>query len=329
MTTTRNPEKTWLRRSPTVAMVGDERLSRLTAQAGQKLGIDVKLLRPDKPQPNEYDVISCCGAANNTTYLESMAAAGHTVRPSLKALELRSSNPLARETLLRLGFHVRSDCGNGDPMPEHPQLPIATLADRRLVVVLVARRPSGWTANYPVAEDVRESPAGPATVVPARISEGVTDLVTATAKSIVDGLNANGIFAVRMLVSPHSTATPLIITDIHSGPQYSGLFTIDAAATSQFDNHLRAILDWPLGPTRLHKPAAATIRLRGPVDATLLHQCIPHVLANPDIRIHVHPGPRNKRYIHVTALDESCRAALSAAHAAACAFRGQGLLRSN
>ena len=120
--------------------------------------------------------------------------------------------------------------------------------------------------------------------------------------------------------SPLNTATPLTITDIHSGPHSRGLFTIDVAATSHFDHHLRAILDWPLGPTQLYKPAAATIRVHRPVDPTLLHRSIPHALANPDIRIHVHPGPRNSRSIHVTALGESGKAALSAAHAAACAF---------
>ena len=324
-------------------MIGDTSLSRLTAQAGQKLGIEVKLIRPDStatgtltpsrtditafgtrsdshPQPNGYEVISCCGTANNSMYLRSMAAAGYTVRPSPKALELRSSNPLARELLLRLGFQVSPGYRQADPVPDHPQPPTTALADRKFVVVLVARSPSGWTVAYPVAEDVHESPAGPATVVPARISDDVADRVTTTAKSIVDGLDTNGIVAVHMLVSPLSTATPMIIMDIYSGPQYSGLFTMDAAATSQFDNHLRAILDWPLGPTHLHTPAAATIRLHLPLDPTRIHQRISHALANPDIRINVHPGPRNNRYIHVTALSGTSEAALSAAQAAAHAF---------
>ena len=97
-------------------------------------------------------------------------------------------------------------------------------------------------------------------------------------------------------------ADALAVNEIAARPHNRGHVTIEGCTTSQFENHLRAVLDWPLGPTDLRVPAATMAKVLSVDDTTDAHRHVPAVLRGADINLHVYDKPpRTGRKIgHVT-----------------------------
>lgn len=129
------------------------------------------------------------------------------------------------------------------------------------LAVIVARNPSGESKVYPVVEMEFHPEANQVEYVlcPARI----TDEIAAAAKSLAvktsEAFAHVGLLAVEMFLTPDQN---LLINEVAPRPHNSGHQTIEASYTSQFDQHLRAILDLPLGGTE-NKTAAVMVNLVG------------------------------------------------------------------
>ena len=98
----------------------------------------------------------------------------------------------------------------------------------------------------------------------------------------------------------------------------SGHWTIEGAVTSQFENHLRAVLGWPLGDTALSAPSAATVNVVGPADGADPRARLADALGVPDAKVHLYgktarPG---RKLGHVTVRAEDARRALAHAREA-------------
>src|SRR5581483_1750870 len=94
----------------------------------------------------------------------------------------------------------------------------------------------------------------------------------------------------------------VMINELAPRPHNSGHYTIEACATSQFENHLRAVLGWPLGPSRL-LGAAAMVNLLG--SGANAPRGLEQALAIPDVHLHLYgkrPSRRGRKMGHVTAL---------------------------
>ena len=151
--------------------------------------------------------------------------------------------------------------------------------------------------------------------MPARIPESVASDASRLAESIIAGLDATGICAVEFF---WTTDGRLLLNELTLGPHNSGLATIEATVTSQFHQHLRAVLDWPLGPTTLRSPAA-TVKLIGGSHKVDLAARLPPALSIPGAHVHLYaksfrPG---RTFGHVTALGVSIEDALDTARTAA------------
>ena len=120
------------------------------------------------------------------------------------------------------------------------------------LAVLVARNPSGETAVWPVVETVQVDGMCDEVILPADVSPEIQARATDIAIRIATHAGAVGVLAVELFVS----GGELIINEIAPRVHNSGHVTIEASATSQFEQHLRAILDWPLGPTEPSHPVA-------------------------------------------------------------------------
>jgi 5-(carboxyamino)imidazole ribonucleotide synthase len=109
------------------------------------------------------------------------------------------------------------------------------------------------------------------------------------------------------------------VNELAPRPHNSGHYTIDACATSQFENHLRAILGWPLGDTRLRSPAVM-VNLLGRRDGPAVPAGQEAALAGPDVHLHVY-GKREvrvgRKMGHLTALAPAADEALATARRAA------------
>lgn len=194
---------------------------------------------------------------------------------------------------------------------------------RRELVQLVARRPGGEIVAYPLVETVQRDGICHEVLAPAAVSPELADEARRIALAIAEAIDLTGIMAVELFESDGR----LLINEIACRPHNSGHFSIEACATSQFENHLRAVLDWPLGSPALVAPAAAMANLlgvpgmpRNPVEN------LPAALSVEGVRIHLYgkdarPG---RKVGHVTALAEAIDAARERAARAVAALEGRG-----
>ena len=151
--------------------------------------------------------------------------------------------------------------------------------------------------------------------MPARIDAELADSATALANDVVAAIGAAGIVAVEMFVTTDGT---LLINEFATRPHNSGHATMEGAITSQFHNHLRAVLDWPLGSTQLVAPAVAMVNVLGSGDDLAMTN-LPRALAVEGASVHLYGKEERlgRKIGHVTALGDSPDAALARARKAA------------
>lgn len=174
------------------------------------------------------------------------------------------------------------------------------------ISVIVTRKINGETAIFPVAENIHKENILHQTIVPARISEEIQAYAIQKAKLLADSLNLVGTLAVEMFVTNEGT---IFINELAPRPHNSGHYTIEACETSQFEQHIRAICNWPLGNTQLLKPAVM-VNLLGEHIESLLDE-IPN---QKDWKVHLYgkKEPKIKRKMgHITILREEIESALT------------------
>lgn len=172
------------------------------------------------------------------------------------------------------------------------------------LAVLVARRPSGHMRSWPVIQTIQENGVCAQTIAPAPISEEVARRARQIGEQVAAGLDVTGVLAVEMFCD-HAGA--LTINELAMRPHNSGHWTIDGAITSQFENHLRAVLDLPLGETAARAPACVMVNLLHCQLADPRQALAPALAACPQAKIHLYgKDPRPERKIgHVTVCAET------------------------
>lgn len=187
---------------------------------------------------------------------------------------------------------------------------------KRELAVMVARRPGGEVLPYPVAETRQQDHVCHEVLVPAPIDPNVAEVAEEIAVESAHTAQAIGVMGVEMFARHDGT---IIVNELAPRPHNSGHYTIEACQTSQFENHLRGVLDLPLGGTLLRQPAAAMVNLLGTRDGV----ADPHIreaLATPGAHLHLY-GKRDVRVRrkmgHVTTLSTTLEHALLRARQAA------------
>ena len=153
----------------------------------------------------------------------------------------------------------------------------------RQIAVLVARSPHGQSAVWSLTELVEKDGIRLETITPA---PNLTSQIVANAQRIAlemaGAINLVGVMAVEMFLN----GDQLLVNKLAMGPHKSGLWTIDGSTTSQFEQHLRAILDLPLGTTDPLAAMAVTVKMFG-TDKTDLYRPYLHVFArDPGVKVH-------------------------------------------
>jgi len=202
-------------------------------------------------------------------------------------------------------------------------LMVETFADfTRELAVQVARRPGGEQVVYPVAYTEQRDHRCHAVEVPAEVSDQVAQKARSIAQKAVDVVEGVGLIAVELFEMPDGR---VLINELAPRPHNTGHYSIEGSHTSQFENHVRAILDWPLGDPSLRMPAVVMVNVLGrregtPPNAAGLPDALDvsgahvHVYGKPDVR----PG---RKMGHVTALGPSRNYARQRAERAAEAIR--------
>ena len=182
------------------------------------------------------------------------------------------------------------------------------------VSLIVARGPTGETATFPVCENMHRNHILDITVVPARISSAVEKSAADLARAIAEKMSLVGLLAVEMFLQRDST---LLVNELAPRPHNSGHWTIEGCATSQFEQHVRAVCGLPLGPTTILRPSAMANVL-----GDVWRDGEPHWAAALGVKgVHLHlygkhePRPRRKMG-HLTALANTPDAAIRAVSSA-------------
>jgi 5-(carboxyamino)imidazole ribonucleotide synthase len=189
--------------------------------------------------------------------------------------------------------------------------------DRELAV-MVARAPSGARAAYPVVETVQRNHVCHEVVAPAPIIAEARDRAAEVALAAADAAEGLGVTGVEMFLV---AGGGVLVNELAPRPHNSGHYSIEACETSQFENHLRGVLDLPLGDVSMRAPAAAMVNLLGSRTGPARPD-VPAALAVEGAHLHlydkaeVRPG---RKMGHVTALGPNPAAALERARRAAAA----------
>ncbi|MDQ1588149.1 MAG: 5-(carboxyamino)imidazole ribonucleotide synthase [Microbacteriaceae bacterium] len=189
---------------------------------------------------------------------------------------------------------------------------------RRELAQLVARRPSGEVVAWPVVETVQRDGVCAEVIAPAPQSAGkLADVAADIAITVATGLGVTGVLAVELF---ETTDHRLLVNELAMRPHNSGHWTIDGSTTSQFEQHLRAVLDLPLGATGSRDDWSVMVNiLGGPAEGTLSDRYPVALEAHPTVKVHSYgKEPRPGRKVgHVTAtgadLDEVAYEARGAA----------------
>lgn len=195
----------------------------------------------------------------------------------------------------------------------------------RELAAQVARSPHGQAVAYPVVRTVQVDGMCSEVVAPCpELDEGRALEAQRIALDIASALDVTGMLAVEMFDTPDG----VLVNELAMRPHNSGHWSIDGAVTSQFENHLRAVLDLPLGDPGAKAPWSVMVNIVGPLSTEglpPLYEAYRHVLArDPGIKVHLYgkeirPG---RKLGHVTVVGEDLDDLLARAHHAADYFMG-------
>lgn len=185
------------------------------------------------------------------------------------------------------------------------------------LAVMVVREADGSTVAYPTVETVQRDSMCHTVLAPANVSAATLDEAMRVASAAIATMQGAGIFGVELFAMPDGS---VLLNEIAPRPHNSGHYTMDACYTSQFENHLRAVLQLPLGSCAMKVGAAAMLNVIGAPDGSLESTMSPitRAITMPEASVHWYgkSPPKAKRkmgHINVTAKDSSSVAALLAA----------------
>ncbi|RZI94322.1 MAG: 5-(carboxyamino)imidazole ribonucleotide synthase, partial [Microbacterium sp.] len=185
----------------------------------------------------------------------------------------------------------------------------------------IARRPSGDTVAYPVVETVQRDGVCAEVIAPApRSGARLPEVAAQIGRAIADGLGVTGMLAVELFETADER---LLVNELAMRPHNSGHWSQDGAVTGQFEQHVRAVLDLPLGDPSPRQPWSVMVNILGGPAADTLESRFPGVLAaHPGVKVHTYgKAPRPGRKVgHVNAVGDDLDAVVYEARAAAAHF---------
>jgi len=175
----------------------------------------------------------------------------------------------------------------------------------REIAVIIARGADGEVRDYPVVETIQKNGICHIVRCPAPIDEASALAAIEMAKRAVEAIDGVGVFGVEMFELP---GNEIVFNEIAPRPHNSGHYSIEGVITSQFENHVRAVMGWPLGDVAQIAPATAMINILGERSGTPNPDALRDVLATGGVHVHlygkreVRPG---RKMGHITVLGYS------------------------
>ncbi len=189
------------------------------------------------------------------------------------------------------------------------------------LAVIITRGRDGATATYPLVETVQRDHVCHLVLAPAPVDENVAQRALDLARRAATAVGAVGSYGVEMFLT---AGGEIFLNELAPRVHNSGHYTIEACVCSQFENHVRAVLGWPLGETRMVAPAAVMVNLLGDQKAVGRPVGIEQALAVPGAHVHIYGKAMSgagRKMGHVTALGTTLAEAQATAQRAAAWIR--------
>jgi 5-(carboxyamino)imidazole ribonucleotide synthase len=186
------------------------------------------------------------------------------------------------------------------------------------LAVMVARRPSGASAAWPAVETAQVGGVCREVLVPGRLEADVVEAASALGQKVAEIAGSVGVMAVELFW----TGGRLLVNEVATRPHNSGHWTMEGAVTSQFENHVRAVLDLPLGSTAPQYPQVASVNVFGGPEGADPARLLAAGLAVEGAHVHLYgKRPRPGRKLgHVTVCGDEAEVVRSRAWSAAVAL---------
>jgi 5-(carboxyamino)imidazole ribonucleotide synthase len=183
------------------------------------------------------------------------------------------------------------------------------------ISVIVARAYDGSSVAYPVAENIHDDGILDTSIVPARIDEHTYNKARGIARDVIDAFNGIGVFGVEMFLTSDGS---IMVNEIAPRVHNSGHYTIEACNVSQFEEHIRAIMDMPLVEPRMICNSAVMVNILGndAVNGKYALSNIDALLSIDGLRLHIYGKSTNKgrrKLGHMTILSNSREDAIAKA----------------
>jgi 5-(carboxyamino)imidazole ribonucleotide synthase len=185
------------------------------------------------------------------------------------------------------------------------------------LAIMIARGRNGEMVDYPLVETEQREHICHVVKAPAVVSPELAAKAAEIARHAVASVRHVGAMGVEMFLTK---AGELLINELAPRVHNSGHYTIEACVCSQFENHIRAVLGWPLGSTAMRAKAAVMINLLGAGPGPGAPRGLDRALAVPGAHPHVYGKSRSlsgRKMGHLTSLGETVESALATARRAA------------
>ncbi len=187
---------------------------------------------------------------------------------------------------------------------------------RRELAIMIARNATGEVA-YPLVETIQQNHICHTVLAPAAGAGAAATSAREMATAALDAIGGQGLYGIEFFELQDGA---LLVNEIAPRPHNSGHYTIDACATSQFENHVRAVAGLPLGSPAMLSPAAVMVNVLGTTSEPASPALLAGALAEEGVRVHLY-GKRHSRpgrkMGHVTALGATLEEARARATRAA------------
>lgn len=220
---------------------------------------------------------------------------------------LPAVNKLGREGYDGRGVQIIRNQSDLDKAFDSPGLLEKLIDFEKEISVIVARNEKGEVKSFPVVEMVFHPVQNLVEYLfaPAEVSKKIVQEANAIAEAIITKLGMVGILAIEMFVTKDGK---VLVNEMAPRPHNSGHQTIEANVTSQYEQHLRAILNWPLGDTSLIMPSAMVNLLGEPgYSGPAKYVGFEKVIQEPGVHVHLYGKHLTKPFRkmgHVTIVDQ-------------------------
>jgi 5-(carboxyamino)imidazole ribonucleotide synthase len=185
------------------------------------------------------------------------------------------------------------------------------------LAVIVARSISGNVQVYPCVETIQYRHICHQVIAEAAINPSIKKKAQEVSLAAVEAIGGVGVFGVELFLDNNEN---ILLNEIAPRPHNSGHYTIEGCCTSQFENAIRAILDLPLGSSKLIAPAACMVNLLGKRSGKGTPESITEALRHDDVALHLYNKKESRvgrKMGHITALGNSQDEAIVKAQSAA------------